>query len=471
VTDWQQDGDRTLSVDERAELEQLRAEVTQLRAGASAAEGSAAEGVPAAPVTRRRRTWPRTVVAYVLIGLAALLAPLAVVSVWARSQVSDTDRYVETVAPLASDPALQAAATTQLTNIAFQYLDVQGLTQQALDALASSGRVPPALSARLDALVVPISNGIYSFTEDQVGSLVRSDVFADAWATANRTAHDSLVAALTGETGGPVEVTGNTVSVNLATFITAVKERLIARGFTLAERIPAVNAQFTIFQSADLPKVQQGYRVLNTLGFWLPFVVLALIGIGAYVAPGHRRALIVAGLAVTLGMLLVALLLALARRRYLDAVPTDQLPRDAATVLFDTVVRFLREGLRSIALVGLALALGAFLTGPSVTATAVRGLANRAAAGVRLGLSRLGLHLGGVTSRVAPLAGTLRAVAVAVAIIALIVPAYLTPAIVLWVLAVLLAVLFVIAVLAAPEPPPRAARAESQPDGLAPAEA
>src|SRR5918993_2361565 len=226
---------------ERAELERLRVEVARLRDGVPRVDGPD----PARPTAvRRRRTWPRTVVAYVLIGLAALLAPLAVVSVWARSQVSDTDRYVETVAPLASDPALQAAATTQLTNIAFQYLDVQGLTQQALDALASSGRVPPALSARLDALVVPISNGIYSFTEDQVGSLVRSDVFADAWATANRTAHDSLVAALTGETGGPVEVTGNTVSVNLATFITAVKERLIARGFTLAERIPAVNAQF-----------------------------------------------------------------------------------------------------------------------------------------------------------------------------------------------------------------------------------
>jgi hypothetical protein len=463
VTDGHQGGSLTLSAAERAELEQLRAEVRQLRAGGSPVDGD----IPP-PRVARRRTWPRSLVAYVLIGLAALLAPLAVVSVWARGQVSDTDRYVETVAPLASDPAVQAAVTTQLTNTVFQYLDVEGLTSQAVDALASSGRLPPAVASRLDALVVPISNGVYNFAEGQVGNLVRSQAFADAWATANRSAHQSLVAALRGETGGAVEVSDTTVSVNLATFITAVKQRLIERGFTLAERIPAVNAQFTIFESADLGKIQQGYRLLDTLGFWLPFVVLGLIGIGVYVAPGHRRALIVAGLAVTAGMLLVAVLLALARQRYLNAVPPDRLPRDAAAVLFDTVVRFLREGLRAIALVGLALALGAFLTGRSVTATAVRGLCTRAAEAIRLGLSRLGLRMGGVTARVAPRAGTLRAVAVAIAIVVLIVPAYLTPVTVLWVLAALLAVLLVIAVLAAPEPPPRAPRAEL-PGELAPA--
>ena len=41
-------------------------------------------------------------------------------------------------------------------------------------------------------------------------------------------------------------------------------------------------------------------------------------------------------------------------------------------VLFDTVIRFLREALRAIALIGVVLAAGAFLTGPSVTANAVR---------------------------------------------------------------------------------------------------
>jgi len=322
-----------------------------------------------------------------------------------------------------------------------------------LDVVASSGRLPPPVADRLDALVEPISNGVYSFTEDQVGNVVRSQAFADAWAEANRTAHQSLVAALTGDTEGAVRVQGDAVTVQLATVITTVKERLVSRGFSLAERIPPVNAQFTVFESADLPKVQQGYRLLDRLGYWLPFIVLALGALGVYVVPGHRRALVAAGLALAAGMLLVAVLLALARQRYLDTVPTDQIPRDTAAVLFDTVVRFLREALRAIALAGLIIAAGAFLTGRSVTATAMRGAGTRLAVATRTGLSRLGLRMPAVTAWLAPRAGTVRAVAAAVAVVALIVPAYLTPATVAWVLVALLGVLFLVAVLAAPEPP------------------
>ena len=57
----------------------------------------------AAPVSRQR--W-RTIVAVVLIVLGCVLAPLAGVAVWARNQVTNTDRYVRTVAQLASDPAI-----------------------------------------------------------------------------------------------------------------------------------------------------------------------------------------------------------------------------------------------------------------------------------------------------------------------------------------------------------------------------
>jgi hypothetical protein len=451
----EQNPQRILAEDERAELERLRAQVAELRDQVSRVDG---DGVrPRAARPARRRTWPRTTVGYVLIALAALLAPLAVVAVWARSQVSDTDRYVQTVAPLASDPAVQAAVTTNITNVVFQYLDVRGLTQQAVDAIGSSGRLPPPVVDRLDGLVGPITDGVRNFTQGQVSNVVQSQAFADAWATANRTAHESLVAALTGSTSGPVQIQGDTVSVQLATLISTVKQQLVSRGFSLAERIPAVNAQFTIFQSADLPKVQRGYRLLNNLGYWLPFIVLGLGVIGIYIVPHHRRAAIVAGLALAGGMLLVAILLALIRNRYLNAVPAAQLPPDAAAVLFDTVVRFLREALRAIALVGVVIAAGAFLTGSSVTATATRRVSTRVAVATRTGLSRLGLHMPAVSNWVGPRAGTIRAVAVAVGVVLLIVPAYLTPATVAWVVLGLLVVLFVVAVLAAPEPPRRPA--------------
>jgi hypothetical protein len=48
------------------------------------------------------------------------------------------------------------------------------------------------------------------------------------------------------------------------------------------------------------------------------------------------------------------------------------LPHDAAAVAYDTIVRFMRLGLRTILMLALVVAAGAFLTGGSVTAARTR---------------------------------------------------------------------------------------------------
>ncbi|HYJ76411.1 MAG TPA: hypothetical protein VEV65_12470, partial [Kineosporiaceae bacterium] len=353
-----------LDADERAELIRLRAEVARLR-----------EETPEGPAGPRRsrsaRGWGRTIAAVLLIGIACALAPLSVVSVWARGEVTDTDRYVETVAPLASDPAVQQAVTNQLTNIVFQYVDVQGITNDAVGALQGREILPPAVASQLQALAVPLANGVRSFAQDRIGQVVRSDQFAQAWQQANRAAHEQLVKALTGQ-GGAVTVQNDAVRVDLAPFLDVVKQRLVANGFELASRIPEVNATFTVFQSADVGKIQRAFSLLDTLGFWLPFVLTALAAVGIYVARNRRLAFIGAGIGVAVAMLVGAIALQGARSAYLDGVPATVLPSDAAAVLFDTTVRYLREAVRALALVGVLVALGAFLTGPSRTAVTVR---------------------------------------------------------------------------------------------------
>ena len=56
--------------------------------------------------------------ACLLIVVGCVLAPLAGVAVWARNQVTNTDRYVTTVAPLARDPAIQAAIAERMVHSA-----------------------------------------------------------------------------------------------------------------------------------------------------------------------------------------------------------------------------------------------------------------------------------------------------------------------------------------------------------------
>jgi hypothetical protein len=173
-------------------------------------------------------------------------APLAGVAVWARNQVTNTHRYVRTVAPLASDPAIQQAVADQITAQIFTYLDVQGLTNQTVDALAERG-LPPRAADQLQGLAGPLASGIQGFVRTEVNKIVQSPAFADAWVQANRVAHQALVKAHTGQGDGAVTVEGDTVTLNLAPFIETVKARLVEGGFGLAARIPEVNASFVLF--------------------------------------------------------------------------------------------------------------------------------------------------------------------------------------------------------------------------------
>jgi hypothetical protein len=408
--------DAALAVEERAELERLRAEVAALRSQVD--KGAAGDGRPAAVGRGARQRW-RTIVAALLIVLACVLAPLSVVAIWTRNQVTNTDRYIATVSPLAADPAIQNAIADQITAQVFTYLDIQGLTSQAVEALASRG-LNPEVATQLEAFAVPIANGVQSFTRSQVGKVVESDAFADAWVQANRVAHAELVKALTGEGGGAVTVENDTVSLNLAAFIQTVKQRLVDSGFTLAARIPEVNTSFVLFQSADITRVRNGFNLLNTLGVWLPIITLILLVVGVYVAKDHRRALVGAALGVAISMVVLALGLTVFRAIYLDAVPAAVLPHDAAAVLYDTIVRFLRLGLRTVLVLGLVVAGGAFLTGQSVTAVRTRqGLAG-AIGWLQGSAEQAGLRTGPVGTWVEANKRALRIAAVAAAALALV---------------------------------------------------
>jgi hypothetical protein len=405
-----------LTESERAELSRLRAENAALRA-----QGQAA-AAPRPPRPGGRQRW-RSIVAVLLIVLGCVLAPLAGVAVWARNQVTNTDRYVATVTPLASDPAIQQAVTDQITAQVFTYIDIQALTTQVVDALAArvEGRgLPPQAAVALQGLAGPVANGVQGFVRTQVERVVQSQAFEDAWIQANRAAHETLVKALTGEGGGSVTIENDTVTLNLGPFIQTVKQRLVAQGFTLAERIPQVDKSFVLFQSEDITRARSAFNLLNTLGNWLPVVALVLLAIGIYVAKDHRRALVGAALGVAGGMVLLGLALAVFRTIYLDAVPAAVLPHDAAAVLYDTIVRFLRLGLRTILVLALVVAAGAFLSGQSVTAVRTREGLGNAIGWLSGGAERAGFSTGPVGTWVYANKKVLRIGAVALAALALV---------------------------------------------------
>ncbi len=347
---------RELSQDERAELEQLRSQVTELRVQ----QARQARG--------RRKRW-RAPVAVVLIMLGCILAPVSVLAVWSANQVSDTSRYVANIEPLIHDPAVQNALTDKVTSEITSNLDVTGYVNQAAALLTQKGL--PRVGTLLQTFGPSLSGAVAGYIHGTVHKIVTSPQFANTWLKVNTVAHQQMVSALSGQKGA-VAVSNGQVTIDLAPFITIVKQALVARGFTLVNRLPPIHPTLALFSARELTKAQAAYRLINDLKIVLPILTLVLIAAGVYIARGHRRALIGAGLGFAASMLVLGLGLLIFRGIYLNSVPNDVLPSNAAAAIFDTFVRFIRTALRTLLVVGLVVAAAAFLTGPSVTAVQTR---------------------------------------------------------------------------------------------------
>jgi hypothetical protein len=343
-----------VSADERLELDRLRHEVALLRAGGRG---------PA----RRRFRW-RSVFSVVLVVLGCVLTPVAGLAVWTNNQVSDTDRFVRSVSPLVADPDVQEALTNRVTATIFQYVDVQGLADEGVDALVAQG-LPVELADRLQTLTPTLASAVTGFVRDRVAELVASPEFASAWDEAIRVAHRQMDSVLSGDSESIV-VRGDTVFLDLAPFIDLAKARLSAAGLTVVERVPEVHPTVALAKADTLVRAQTAYTTLNTVAGVLPWLVLMFFVVGVYLARNRFRALVGVGLGVALSLVVLAAGLLVARSLLVGAVPAGAAP--AAASGFDIVVTYLRAGLRALLVLGLVVALGGFLAGRSDTAVHIR---------------------------------------------------------------------------------------------------
>jgi hypothetical protein len=259
-----------------------------------------------------------------------------------------------------------------------------------------------------------------------------------------------MVAVLTGKDEGTVTVEGGAVKVNLAAMIDAVKSRLSERGFALVDKIPAVNVEFTIVESADLAKAQTGFRLLSAVATVLPWLALGLFAIAVAVARNRRTTLLVGSLAVALSMVLLGAALNFFRIIYLDAVPPEQLSPEAAGAIFDQLAYFIRLALRSVLVLFLVIAAIAWVTGPQPAPTSVRHGATQALDSVRNRRESAGLNTGAFGEAVYTSRTAIRFVVLGIALLVYVMAAHPTGAFTLTVLGIALVVLLLVELVAKP---------------------
>jgi hypothetical protein len=329
-------------------------------ATADAATGTAAAGGAAHPSRPVRIL--RAVVATLLIILGVLSLVLAPLAIWGRNLILNTDRYVSTVSPLASDPAVQGAIITAVNKQVESNLDVSGLVGSVLPPKATSALAPALQSA------------VYGLVNDVTTRFVESDQFQKIWNTMNRTAHTQIVNILTGKklANSTVYVKQGKVELDLGQVVDNVKARLVSSGLSVASKVPPVGATIEIAEVKGLTKAQSLVRALNTIADWILVVGLALVALGAVIARNHRKAVLRAAIGLGVGMIVIGLGLAIGRSIYLNNIPTSVLPRAAAGSIYDTLVRYFRWGIRIVFVIALLVVLGLWVSGPGKQAAAFR---------------------------------------------------------------------------------------------------
>jgi len=241
-------------------LADLEAENRRLRAELEAAPHA---GADATPMAGRGRGW--TILAAVLIVLGLLAAPAAIVSGWAKHELTDTERFVSTFAPLAQNPAVQAYVTDQVVDAIDTQLNVTGLTGDLFDGLRGLN-LPPRTTNALGRLEAPMAAALQNLIRTTVERFVTSDAFAGAWTQTLRISHSRMVATLEGDPDTGISIRGRELALELGPIITAVKNRLIEQGLALAAQIPVVNRTIVVATSPAFATIQVVYQVATVAG-------------------------------------------------------------------------------------------------------------------------------------------------------------------------------------------------------------
>lgn len=430
-----------VTVEVRSELEELKAENARLAGELQAS--AAAVGAP--PKPRQRGRW---FVSWVLIVVGSLLVPVSVMSIWINRTITDTDRYVETVAPLIHDKDIQAAIEKRLQEALYKRVDLQAEVQQVLPERAA-------------LLAAPITAGLKNLISEIVNRVVTSDKVAQLWVDANRIAQKQVVDVLTVSNGKK-----GVVTIDLTQTLKEAQKQLEASGVPFIGNVSVPNVQLDVLQSDTLGSVQTAFGLFDKLALILPWLTLAILGAGIAVAPNRRKGLVRAASGWVIASALMLVTIAIGRVMYLDALPSGaSIP--ANTAFFNTISRFLRGSGRMVLVLGLVMLVVAIVSGPSGPAVRLRLGVSRLFGAASSGVDRTGVDLGPVPAFVGRNLMLLRAVVGIGALVVFLLLGQPSAGAVLWIVLGALVLLAVIEVLGRAGLAAAAGAAESAPAGSA----
>lgn len=259
--------------------------------------------------------------------VACVLVPLALVAVRLMPPITDTDTYVDTVAPLAVDQTVMSAVADTVTEQTLAWLDIPGRGAALIDTLAERNPIWRALPT--EEAIARLTTMAHESVAKAADAAVRTEAFQQLWVAANRVVHTELIAALDGNSevlsdDGWLEIDLTGLARAVLVSASADRPSLAAIIDQVPLRSQVITVQVTDRLTVNLTRL--GYRMLDggSVGYPLAWLICLLAAFGFGTRRQAITEVIVFGSGV--GLTLLGLGLWAGRFRLIDVADPDSKP-------------------------------------------------------------------------------------------------------------------------------------------------
>lgn len=303
------------------------------------------------------KPWRRRTVKGLLV-LGALFAFLSVFSIWVERQALDTSEWVHTSGRLIQNGTIRGALSEYLVEQLYENVDVEK-------------KIEEVLPNSVKELAGPAATGLRQVGGTGAEKVLETGTAQSLWETANRTAHEQLMAVLENKKEA-VSTANGEVTLNLGSLLTNLAGQ-VGLAKNLAEEIPPDAGKITILKSEQLKTAQDIVVAIKGLALVLSILTFLTFGLAIYLTQGGRWVTVLfSGVALIVAGLLVVVLRKVAGGIVVDQLVKQENVKPAAEAAWSIGTSLMVSIATTIIIVGVFFSASGWLASPTGSARGTR---------------------------------------------------------------------------------------------------
>ncbi|HVS99306.1 MAG TPA: hypothetical protein VHE08_02200, partial [Solirubrobacterales bacterium] len=293
-----------------------------------------------------------------LIVLGTIFAFLSVFAIWVERQALDTGEWVHTSGRLIQNPTVRTAVGEYLVEQLYENVDVE----KELESI---------LPGDTKELAGAAAGGLRQVAGTGAEKVLETGTAQSLWETANRTAHEQLMAVLENKKEA-VSTANGEVKLNLGSLLTNLAGQ-IGLAKDLAEKLPPDAGQITILKSDQLKTAQDIVVAIKGLALLLSILTFLIFGLAIYLTQGGRWVTVLfSGVGLIVAGLLVVVLRHVAGGVVVDQLVKQQNVKPAAEAAWSIGTSLMVSIATTVIIVGVLFSVAGWLASPTGSARGTR---------------------------------------------------------------------------------------------------